>query len=204
MIGPRIKSHLERLGMPVFRRIHHWGISPNTVTLIGLAINLIASLLLLAGHFTAGGVLILTAGLCDMLDGGVARIRGGEDRFGAFWDSIIDRCSDLFLLMGVLLHYARTGQVELVGLSCLAILGTVLIPYARARAECFLPQCSVGWMERPERILLLAVGAIFHVMPFALGLLALLTHVTVFQRVHYCWKHLSSNSPSPSGEGELP
>lgn len=204
MIGPRIKSQLERFGLPVFRRIHQWGITPNALTLTGLGINLIASMLLWAGYFTLGGLVTLAAGLCDMLDGGVARIRGGEDRFGAFWDSIIDRYSDLFLLMGVLLYYARTGQIELVGLSCLAILGTVLIPYARAKAERFLTECSVGWMERPERILLLAAGAIFHLMPLTLGILALLTHVTVFQRIHYCWKHLSNPGPESSGEGEQP
>lgn len=204
MIGPRIKSQLERFGLPVFRRIHQWGITPNALTLTGLGINLIASMLLWAGYFTLGGLVILAAGLCDMLDGGVARIRGGEDRFGAFWDSIIDRYSDLFLLMGVLLYYARTGQIGLVGLSCLAILGTVLIPYARAKAECFLAECSVGWMERPERILFLAAGAIFHLMPLTLGILALLTHVTVLQRIHYCWKHLSNPGPGSTGEGEQP
>ena len=108
------------------------------------------------------------------------------------------------LLMGLLLYYAREGQVGIVALNCLVILGTVQIPYARARAECFLPECSVGWMERPERILLLAVGAITHLLPLVLGLMALLTHVTVIQRIYYCWKHLSRASEGVPGGGGQP
>jgi CDP-diacylglycerol--glycerol-3-phosphate 3-phosphatidyltransferase len=199
MIEPKIRSHLDRLGKPVFQKLHRWGISPNALTLTGLGITLLASVLLYRGQFTLAGIVMLAAGLFDMLDGGVARIRGSVDRFGAFFDSIIDRYSDLFLLMGVLLYYARDGQVGLVGLICIAILGTVLIPYTRARAECFLPHCSVGWMERPERILLLAVGALTHLLPLALGLLALLNHVTVFQRIYFCWKHLSGASEEIPG-----
>ncbi len=199
MIGPRIKAHLERLGEPVFRRIHRWGISPNTLTFTGLGINVVASLCLVGGLFTPAGLIMLAAGLFDMLDGGVARVRGGADPFGAFLDSMADRYSDLFLLMGVLIHYSLMGRVGLVGLCCLAIMGTVLIPYARARAERFLTGCTVGWMERPERILLLATGALFQLMPWALALLALLTHVTVFQRIHYCWRELSRAGGTGSG-----
>jgi CDP-diacylglycerol--glycerol-3-phosphate 3-phosphatidyltransferase len=201
MIEEKLKPHLERFGEPLFRALHGWGVSPNALTLTGSGLTLISSILLSAGQFTLAGVIMLAAGLFDMLDGGVARIRGGIDRFGAFLDSIVDRYSDLFLLMGILLYYSRQGQLGLVGISCLAILGTVLIPYARARAECFHLQCSVGWMERPERILLLAVGAITHWVPLALGLLALLTHITVFQRVYFCWKHLSRASETLA-EGE--
>jgi CDP-diacylglycerol--glycerol-3-phosphate 3-phosphatidyltransferase len=102
--------------------------------------------------------------------------------------------------MGILLHYADAGQVNQVGLTCLAILGTVLIPYARARAECFLPRCSVGWMERPERILLLAAGAILHLVPLMLIVMVFLTHLTVFQRIYFCWKHLSSPPAKTAGE----
>lgn len=199
MIGPLLKSHLNRIGEPVFRKIHLWGISPNALTFAGLGISFISATLLTAGQFFWAGVATLGAGLFDMLDGGVARARGGSDRFGAFLDSIVDRYSDLFLLMGVLLFYARQGRLALVGLCCLAILGTVLIPYARARAECFLPQCSVGWMERPERILLLAAGALLELMPWALALLTLLTHITVLQRVHYCWKRLSIGGDGGQG-----
>jgi CDP-diacylglycerol--glycerol-3-phosphate 3-phosphatidyltransferase len=172
------------------------------LTFTGLGVNAVASLLLWKGQFTAAGLVVLAAGLFDMLDGGVARVRGGVNEFGAFLDSLVDRCSDLLLLMGVLLHYAAAGQGGLVALCCLAILGTVLIPYARARAECFVPSCTVGWMERPERILLLAAGALLHLMPWALGLLALLTHVTVFQRIRFCWKALAGGGAGASHPGE--
>jgi CDP-diacylglycerol--glycerol-3-phosphate 3-phosphatidyltransferase len=203
VIGPRIKARLDLLGEPVFRRLHGWGISPNALTFMGLGVNLVASLFLVTGLFRLAGLIMLAAGLFDMLDGGVARIRGGIDPFGAFLDSIVDRYSDLFLLMGVLIHYSMSGNVGLVGLCCLAILGTVLIPYARARAERFLTMCTVGWMERPERILLLAAGALLQLMPWALGLLALLTQVTVFQRIHYCWRELSrAEGRGPGARGE--
>jgi len=199
-----VKAQLDRIGEPVFRRIHLLGVSPNALTFFGLGISLLAAVLLAAGQFFWAGVATLGAGLFDMLDGGVARARGGADRFGAFLDSIVDRYSDLFLLMGVLLFYAGEGRLALVGLCCLAILGTVLIPYARARAECFLPLCNVGWMERPERILLLAAGALLGLMPWALGLLTLLAHVTVVQRVHYCWKRLSAEGQGIERTGEGP
>jgi len=204
MIGPKIKSQLEGLGRPLFERIHAWGISPNALTFTGLGINGVASILLLGGYFTTAGLVMLVAGLFDILDGGVARVRGGETCFGAFLDSIVDRYSDLLLLMGVLVFYARGGYVVLVGVCCLAILGTVLIPYARARAECFLPRCTVGWMERPERILVLAAGALFHYMEWAIVVLALLTHVTVFQRIHFCWKHLSGGRGEDLEKGGPP
>jgi CDP-diacylglycerol--glycerol-3-phosphate 3-phosphatidyltransferase len=191
MIGPRIKGQLERLGEPVFRSFDRLGISPNALTLIGLGINLLAALLLFQGNFTVGGIGILAAGLFDMLDGGVARVRGGGDSFGAFLDSMVDRCSDFLLLTGILLYYAKIGQIALAGLCSFAILGTVLIPYARARAERFLPECKVGWMERPERILLLAAGSIINLVPVTLAVLALLNHITVFQRIYFCRKHLS-------------
>jgi CDP-diacylglycerol--glycerol-3-phosphate 3-phosphatidyltransferase len=202
MIGPRIKAHLERVGEPLFRRIHEWGVSPNTLTFTGLGINAVASLLLWAGQFTLAGLVMLAAGLFDMLDGGVARVRGGENCFGAFLDSMVDRYSDLFLLMGALLFYARTSQVGWVGLCCLAILGTVLVPYARARAECFLPKCEVGWMERPERIIVLAAGALFHGLEWAILFLVVFTHITVFQRIRYCWKHLSGGREPLHKEGK--
>ena len=187
---PGVKSLKDRVGRPVFLLLHRWGISPNALTLTGLGVNIVSGVLLAKGFFTLGGFFILFAGAFDVLDGGVARVRGGQDRFGAFLDSMIDRYSDLVLLIGVLLYYAEQGSVAAVGLCCITAMGAALVPYARARAECFLPKCAVGLMERPERILLLAAGALSHKMIWAMGLLAVLTHITVIQRIYFCRQHL--------------
>jgi CDP-diacylglycerol--glycerol-3-phosphate 3-phosphatidyltransferase len=143
------------------------------------------------GYLKIGGILILAGGLFDILDGGLARITGKNDVFGGFFDSIVDRYSDLFLLTGLIVYYAKVGRIEYVVLSCIVTIGTVLIPYTRAKAERFLPKCNVGLIERPERIILLAMGGIFNMMPLSLGILSVLTHVTVFQRIHYSWKEMS-------------
>ena len=193
---PGVKSLTDRIGRPVFHLLHRWGVTPNALTLTGLGVTIFSGALLAKGFFTLGGFFILFAGAFDVLDGGVARVRGGQDRFGAFLDSIIDRYSDLILLIGVLLYYAERGSVAAVGLCCITVMGTVLVPYARARAECFLPKCAVGLMERPERILLLAAGALSHRMLWALGILAVLTHITVLQRINFCRRHL----PRAGGE----
>lgn len=197
MIGEFIKGHLELLGKPLFQWLDRLGISPNILTFAGLALSLVASGLLWTGRFRLAGLVMLAGGLCDMLDGGVARVRGRENSFGAFLDSIVDRYSDLFLLTGLLLFFAGEGRVWLVGICSMAMVGTALVPYARARAECFMPKCTVGWMERPERILVLAAGALFQATEWAVSLLALLAHVTVLQRIHYCWKEL----PGDRGKG---
>lgn len=204
MIGGFIKGHLERMGRPLFLWLDRLGISPNILTFAGLGLSLVASGLLWAGRFRLAGLVMLAGGLCDMLDGGVARVRGGENSFGAFLDSIVDRYSDLFLLTGILLFFAGEGRVWLVGICSMAMVGTALVPYARARAECFMPECTVGWMERPERILVLAAGALFQAMEWAVGLLALMAHVTVLQRIHYCWKELPRDRGKGTSQGGNP
>lgn len=200
MIGGFIKGRMEKACRPLFEWINGLGISPNVITFAGLGLSLVASGLLWAGRFRLAGLVILAGGLCDMLDGGVARVKGKESCFGAFLDSIMDRYSDLFLLTGLLLFFSGQGRIWLVGLCSLAMVGTALVPYARARAECFIPQCTVGWMERPERILLLAAGAIFQVMEWTVGLLALMAHLTVLQRIHYCWKELVTRADKDPSE----
>lgn len=203
MIGGFVKGQLEKIGRPLFEGLNRMGISPNILTFSGLGLSLAASGLLWLGSFPLAGVLMLAGGLCDMLDGGVARVRGKQNRFGAFLDSIVDRYSDLFLLIGITLYFAGRGNVALVGVCCLAMVGTSLVPYARARAECFMPRCTVGWMERPERILVLAAGALFQIMDWAVGILALLANLTVLQRIHYCWRELPGGRKEVATEEEI-
>lgn len=202
MIGGIVKAYLEKTVGPLYRFLANCGISPNLLTFTGLAISLVASWLLWAGKFRIAGVVMLVGGLFDMMDGGVARARGGGNSFGAFLDSIVDRYSDLFLLTGLILFFAAEGKLGLVGLGCVAMVGTALVPYARARAECFISSCTVGWMERPERILLMGAGALLEMVEWALAALAILAHFTVLQRIYFCWKMLPGGKEPARGEEE--
>ncbi len=164
------------------------GANPNVLTLIGLLINLAAAGLLAAGRFLAAGLIILGASVFDMLDGRVARLRKSATKFGAFFDSVIDRFSDLALFMGLILYYARIARLSYVALTCLALIGSVMISYTRARAESLIGQCKVGFLERPERIALLIIGALFNRMEAVLWVIAVLSWWTVVSRIYYTWE----------------
>jgi CDP-diacylglycerol--glycerol-3-phosphate 3-phosphatidyltransferase len=169
----------------IFERIH-----PTALTLTGLLINLFAAAAIIAGYWKSAGLLILIAGLFDMLDGATARTFRKTSSFGGFLDSVIDRYSDMCLLIGLIIYYAVQGKIFMVSLCSIASLGTVLIPYTRAKAEAFIPQCNVGIMERAERILLLAVGTLFNIMDVVMWVLAIFSHITVFHRIYYTWKEM--------------
>jgi len=129
-----------------------------------------------------------------MLDGVVARTFDKVTNFGGFLDSVIDRYSDLVLLIGLIIYYADNHNMHLLILTAVVSIGSILIPYTRARAEVFIPHCDVGIMERAERIILLAAGGIFqsvfNIMPVVLWILAIFTHLTVFHRIYFTWKEV--------------
>ncbi len=163
-------------------------IHPNVLTFIGLLVNAVAAALLASGRFVAAGVVILGAGLFDMMDGRVARQTNRVTRFGGFLDSVLDRYSDLILLMGLLVYYASINRYLYVVLTAVVMTGSVMVSYTRARAECTIPRCKVGFMERPERIVLLIIGAFFDRMAPVLWVIALLSNVTVISRLVYTWQ----------------
>lgn len=164
------------------------GVSPNTLTFIGLVINVIAAYLLANGRFFEGGLVVIGAGIFDMIDGRVARAMNSETKFGAFFDSVIDRFSDIVLFIGLIVHYARTSQITYVLVTCIVLMGAVMTSYARARAESLIPTCKIGFTERPERIVLLIIGALFNRMAAVLWLMAFLSNWTVIDRIYYTWK----------------
>jgi CDP-diacylglycerol--glycerol-3-phosphate 3-phosphatidyltransferase len=167
------------------------GLRPNTLTFIGLGVNLLAAWAIAVGEWLQGCSLIILAGFFDILDGAVARNCRQASAFGSFLDSVLDRYSDLSLLVGLLIHYSFQGLILYQVLLGAAIMGTALTPYTRARAETLIPKCNVGVMERPERILLVFLGAaIQSVMPIVLWILAIFTNVTVIQRVYYTWRQM--------------
>ncbi len=163
-------------------------INPNVLTMIGLAINFYAAYLFADDRFRAAGAVVIFAGLFDMLDGQVARLTNRVSDFGAFLDSVIDRYSDVVLFIGLLIYYARVRRFFYVVLVVIAMAGSVMVSYTRARAESLIPQCKVGFLERPERIVLFIIGALFNRMAAVLWIIAVLSNVTVLHRCLYTWR----------------
>src|SRR5579862_253859 len=163
-------------------------IHPNVLTFIGLLINIGAAVLLGAGRFRAAGVVIICAGLFDMVDGRVARETNRVTRFGGFFDSVLDRYSDLALLMGLLVYYGIINRPFYVVLTAIVMAGSVMVSYTRARAENSIPSCKVGFMERPERVVLLIIGALFDRMAPVLWIIAVLSNITVIHRMVFTYQ----------------
>ena len=172
-------------------------INPNIITFIGVLISLWAAFEFGYGNLFNGGLIIILAGLFDMLDGEVARVSRTETRFGAFYDSVIDRYSDVIILQGLLVYYARHQMLGYVVLTGVVIMGAVLTSYARARAESLIPTSKVGFMERPERIVLLIIGGLANRMEAVLWILAILGNWTVISRIYYTWKELPKPKQTP-------
>jgi len=161
------------------------GINPNILTFIGFGINLLAAYLFAYGYFRWAGATIILAGIFDMSDGRVARLEGRVTPFGGFYDSVMDRYSDLCLLIGLLIYYGRINRFLYVSLVAIAMIGSVMVSYSRARAENVIPSCKVGFLERPERVVLIIIGALFDRMAPVLWLIAVLSNVTVIHRILY-------------------
>ena len=163
-------------------------IHPNVLTFFGLVINAVAAAMLAAGQFRWAGVVIIGAGLFDMVDGRVARETNRVTKFGGFFDSVLDRYSDLALLVGLLVWYGSINRPFYVVLTAIAMMGTVMVSYARARAENSIPTCKVGFMERPERVVLLIIGLLFDRMAPVLWVLAILGNWTVIHRMVFTFQ----------------
>jgi CDP-diacylglycerol--glycerol-3-phosphate 3-phosphatidyltransferase len=186
-IGDGGKWVVDRIvGLLAALRVH-----PNILTLIGLAINIVATVLFAKGMFFWAGLVIILAGVFDIVDGEVARRTKRVTKFGAFFDSVIDRYSDVVLLLGLVIWYAKLNRMFYVGLTAMVLIGSLMTSYTRARAESLIPQCKVGFLERPERIVLLVIGAFSNRMPAVLWVMAILSNWTVSQRIWYTWQESS-------------
>jgi CDP-diacylglycerol--glycerol-3-phosphate 3-phosphatidyltransferase len=163
-------------------------IHPNVLTFIGLLINIGAAILLAAGQFRTAGAVIIAAGLFDMVDGRVARETNQVTRFGGFFDSVLDRYSDLALLIGLLVWYGSINRSFYVVLTAIVMMGSVMVSYTRSRAENVIPTCKVGFMERPERVVLLIIGALTDRMAPVLWVIAVLSNLTVAHRMVFTWQ----------------
>ena len=194
MIGNKIGHQLDPFLYKVLSKVFGERGNPNSFTFMGFLATLIASIFILKEFWVVAGLMIILSGLFDLFDGVVARKLGKVTAFGGFLDSVLDRYSDLFLLLAFIIHYLRKGTPGLVILTFFVSIGTVLIPYIRARAEAIQIPCNIGLMERAERIILLSVGTLFQWMEPILWILAILTHFTVLHRIYYVWKKLRPSS----------
>ena len=172
-------------------------ISPNILTFTGLVINIIAGVLFgyASGDsqprlFFYAGLVILAAGIFDMVDGRVARATHQVTTFGAFFDSVIDRYSDIALFFGLLVCYARANHFFYVVLVGIVMTTSVMVSYTRARAESLIPNCKVGFLERPERIVLVLIGALFNRMAPVLWVIAVLSTITVIHRMWFTYQQM--------------
>jgi CDP-diacylglycerol--glycerol-3-phosphate 3-phosphatidyltransferase len=173
------------------------GVNPNVLTAFGMVVNLWAAVLFATGMFRTAAAVIFLAGFLDMLDGQVARREKRVTAFGAFFDSTLDRYSDMALYMGLLVYYAVNARASYVILAAVATAGSVMVSYTRARAESLIPTCKVGFMERPERLVLLILGGTFDRMAPALWVISLVSTITVIHRIVYTWQETKAGRTLP-------
>lgn len=173
------------------------GLTPNTFTYLGLFVNSVGAALFAMGRFRDAAVVLFIAGFLDMADGQVARRVGRVTAFGAFLDSTLDRYSDLALYLGLVVYYTLIGRPFYMALAAVAMASSFMVSYSRARAESLIPSCKVGFMERPERLVLLILGGAFNRMAQVLWVIAVISTLTVIHRVAYTWRELRAGHALP-------
>jgi CDP-diacylglycerol---glycerol-3-phosphate 3-phosphatidyltransferase len=187
-----VEPLLQRLARPLVRLLARTGVSPDALTLAGLVGNAGVGVLLALGQPTLGGVALLLVNLLDLLDGEVARATGRASPFGAFLDSVADRYCELVVLFGLSLWYVQAHDPLGAALAFLVLGGSTLVSYVRARAEGLGYRGAAGLVGRLERVLLLGLGLLVApLLPWVLAAMALLTHLTVLQRVLYVRRQMA-------------
>jgi len=173
------------------------GITPNMFTFLALGVNSWAAVFFAMGRFRQAAAILFLAGFLDMADGQVARRVGRVTAFGGFLDSTLDRYSDLALYMGLVVYYTLIGRAFYMALAAVAMASSFMVSYSRARAESVIPSCKVGFMERPERLVLLIMGGAFNRMAQVLWVIAMVSTITVIHRVVYTWQELRAGRTLP-------
>ena len=204
MFGASIGRGAQRIINAMVRGLSYGRVNPNILTIIGVAINVGCGLLFGFGHFFWAGIILIVANLFDMLDGQVARLTGRVTSFGGFLDSSLDRLSDMVVFVGLMVFYARDTQFHStlnVFLAGAAMMGSVMVSYTSARAESLIPKCDVGFLRRPERVVLLIIGALtthhgsqnpfLNRMPAVLWVLALGSYWTFAHRMYHTWREVN-------------
>ncbi len=206
MFSRRIQRRVRELIIFVIRPLARLGITPNMLTCLGLVLSGITAVVLAQGLLFVGGWLVLFAGIFDMFDGAMARVQNAATTFGAFLDSTLDRYSESIILFG-LLYYAlqhpglqdklwpvANEQSWMITFAFIAVVGSLMVSYTKARAEGLGLECKTGLLARPERVVLLAIGLLTHTGIWALALLAVLSNVTAVERIIVVWRAAKSAS----------
>jgi len=181
----RIQNIFFSLLTPLVKALNKAEIHPNSLTVAGFVITCAAAVALLRGNLRTGGLLILLGGLCDSMDGNLARSAGKASRFGALFDSVIDRYSELIMFLGITAYFIPKKDYFSLGATFLALCGSIMVSYTRARAESLGFEPKSGIMQRAERIVFIGFGALFHPLLFKLSLwlVAVLANITALQRL---------------------
>jgi len=189
--SPR-KSLAALVAGPFVRLLARTNVTPNSLTVISFMGNVGAGALVVTGHLFAAGFVVLAASLFDILDGALARATNRVTRFGGVLDSTLDRLAEALVLIALAVVFARDGAVAEVAAASLALIGSFLVSYVRARAEGAGIQCEVGILTRAERVVLLALGLLLssfsYVLLGVLGVITVLGFVTAGQRLFHVWR----------------
>jgi CDP-diacylglycerol--glycerol-3-phosphate 3-phosphatidyltransferase len=189
LISSKIGHSLDPAILTIYRLFfRNRIIDPNVLTLCGTFFGFLSAFSIAFGFLISGGIALLMAGFFDLLDGAIARHTNRVSLFGGFLDSVLDRYSDLAVMLGILVFFLHGNERAYAVVTFIASMGIAIIPYARARAEAASLSCNTGLMERPERIIFLLIGLFFNVLHYVVIVLAVLSHVTVIQRIMYVKK----------------
>lgn len=201
MVGEFIGQICQRILNGLVQQLSRLNPNPNLLSLIGLSINIFAAVLYGSGRFFYAGLTMIFANIFDMLDGQVARLTGRVTKFGAFLDSSLDRLSDMVVFLGIIIFYSRDTEYHstvYAALTGAALIGSVMISYTSARAESLIPKCDVGFLRRPERVVLLILGSLtvwpgstnplLNKMPATIWLMAVLAYWTFGHRLYHTWR----------------
>ena len=172
-------------------------IHPNILTFVGVLINVAAAWALGQAHFITAGLIMIVANIFDFIDGKVARELNAETKFGGFWDSVIDRYTDIALFLGLIYLYSTRGRTDYVMITSITMMFAIMTSYTRARAESLIAKCKVGFMERPERIVLFMIGAFTNRMGAVMWVIGVLSVFTVADRIIYTYRELRDAPPEP-------
>src|SRR5947207_9823103 len=181
----RYRETLRGWTAPIGYALFRLHLRPNHLTLAGLGVSLLAASAFVAGRTRSAGFLLILAGLFDCCDGSLARASGQVTPFGAFLDSVIDRYSDLVVLLGIVVLFSRESHMRGAVAAMAALVGSLMVSYTKGRAESIGVECNVGFMERPERMICLIAGALFGVLEPALWVLAVLANITAVHRIFF-------------------
>lgn len=182
--------------LPLINCCSKWGVSPNSVTIAGVVITSFGATAFVMGYLRLAGIFTLLGGFCDTMDGSIARTTGKASRFGALLDSAVDRYSEFIMYLGIGAYFINFKDYSTAAGTFLALCGSFMVSYARARAENLGFEAKLGFMQRPERIVLIGLGALIHITAFkiAIWLVAFLANYTALQRIRFAYKQNSDIS----------